>query len=74
MHPFSIRTMIAVTVGDVDRLQAANRGPGDRALDSVMRNLANLETQLHGAADQLEQREYERIDKCQDELHQAGPD
>ncbi len=36
---------------EVDRLKAENRGPGDRELDSAMRMLMNLETQLQGAAD-----------------------
>jgi hypothetical protein len=36
----------------VDRLKGANPGPGDRELDSAMRMLANVETQLKGAADQ----------------------
>jgi hypothetical protein len=36
----------------VDRLRAENQRPGDRELDSAMRILINLETQLHGAADQ----------------------
>jgi hypothetical protein len=35
----------------VDRLKAANRAPGDRELDSAVRMLANLESQLRGAAD-----------------------
>jgi hypothetical protein len=36
----------------VDRLKAENREPGDRELDSAMRILINLETQLRGAADE----------------------
>jgi hypothetical protein len=42
----------ARALGQVDRLKAANREPGDRELDTAMRILANLETQLQGAADQ----------------------
>jgi hypothetical protein len=38
----------------LDRLKAANRGPGDRAFDSAMRMLANLETQLPGASNRGE--------------------
>ncbi len=45
-------------LGRVDRLRAANRGPGDRELDSAKRVLANLETQLQGAADQ---RDFTRV-------------
>jgi hypothetical protein len=37
---------------EVDRLKADNREPGDRELDSAMRILVNLETQLRGAADE----------------------
>jgi hypothetical protein len=39
-------------LAEVDRLKAGNRRPGDRELDSAMRMLINLETQLQGAADQ----------------------
>ena len=42
----------ARALAEVDRFKAENRGPGDRELDSAMRVLMNLETQLQGAADQ----------------------
>jgi hypothetical protein len=42
----------AQALGRVDRLKAENREPGDPELDSAMRILINLETQLRGAADE----------------------
>ena len=51
----------AQAVGRVDRLMAENRGPADRELESAMRVLANLETQLHGAADE---RDFIRVGHC----------
>jgi len=39
-------------LGIVNRLRADNRKPGDRELDSAIRILVNLESQLQGAADQ----------------------
>lgn len=42
----------ARALDEVDRPKAANRGPSDRELESAMNVLANLESQLQGAADE----------------------
>ena len=42
----------AQLLAHVDRLKAANQGPGDPAYDSAMRMLASLETQLPEAVNQ----------------------
>jgi hypothetical protein len=50
--PQILRWQHATALAQVDQLRAANRGPGDRELDSALRILINLESQLRGAADQ----------------------
>ena len=50
--PQSLWWQHARALAEVDRLRAEDRQLGDRQLDSAMRILDNLETQLHGAADQ----------------------